>query len=163
MFTRSLAYGLSCPVASFSRQLSIYHLLNSLPSTSPSSEDAHTHHYTMQTGETQGVSLPCQSLKGSLLTLDTETATFANSPCGCLTQCCATPKSAFMNSRRIHLDFTGLIRNQLLCSIWTAPAWQVFRTKTKLEGSSDFLDDRSLRFVGGKEIQRSMIKLWLNF
>lgn len=159
MFTRSLAYELFCSVGSFSRQLSIYHLLSSLPSTLPSSEDPHTHHHTMGTGETQGVSLPCQSLKGSLLTLNTETGIFANSLCGCLTRCCATPKPAFMNSRRIHLDLTGVIRNQLFCSIWTAPAWQVFRTKTKLEGSSDFLDHRSLGFVGGKEIQRGMINL----
>lgn len=160
MFTRSLAYGLSCPVGSFSRQLSIYHLLRSPPSTFPSSEDAHIHHYTMGSGKTQGVSLPLPypEAKGSLLTLDTETRTLLTL-CGCLTQCCATPKPAFMNSRRTHLDLSGVIRNQLLCNIWTVPAWQVFRTKTKLESSSDFLDDRSLGFVGGKEIQRGMKNL----
>lgn len=162
MFTRSLANGWSSPVGSFSRQLSIYHLWSSHPSTLASSEDAHTHHYTMGTGETQGISLPCQGLKAACLHL-TLNLEHLLTLCGCLTQCCATPKPAFTNSRKTHLDLTGVIRNQLLCSIWTVPAWQVFRTKTKLEGSRDFLDDRSLGFVGGKEIQRGMINLWLNF
>lgn len=145
MFTKSLAYGLSCPVGSFSRQLFIYHLFSSLPFTLFNSEDAHTHHNTMGTGETQGTSFS-QRLKAACLHLTLKLEHLLTL-CGCLTQCCETPKPAFMKSRRIHLDLTGVIRNQILCNIWTVSAWQVFRTKTKLEGSSDFLDHRSLLLV----------------
>lgn len=121
--------------------------------------EMHIHITTPREQEKHKALIALPEAKGSLLTLDTETGTCANSLCGCLTQCCATPKPAFMNSRRIHLDLTGVIRNQLLCSIWTVPAWQILRTKTKLEGSSDFHHYRSLGFVGGKEIQRGMINL----
>jgi len=42
--------------------------------------------------------------KGRLLTFDIETGTFANCcMCSCLIQCCAIPKSAFVNDRRIYL------------------------------------------------------------
>lgn len=106
----------------------------------------HIHiHNTMGTGETQGTSFS-QRLKAACLHLTLKLEHLLTL-CGCLTQCCETPKPAFMKSRRIHLDLTGVIRNQILCNIWTVSAWQVFRTKTKLEGSSDFLDHRSLLLV----------------
>lgn len=89
-------------------QQAAFHLLSSPPSTLPSSEDAHTHHYTMGTGETQGISLPCQGLKAACLHL-TLNLEHLLTLCSCLAQCCATPKLAFMNSRRTHLDLTGVI------------------------------------------------------
>lgn len=90
--------------------------------------------------------------KGSLLTLDTESGTFANSLCGCLTQCCACFHEQQGNSARLDWCDKKPVTLQHLDSVSMASI-------QKLEGSSDFLDHRSLGFVGGKEIQRGMINL----
>lgn len=73
--------------------------------------------------------------------------------CSYLIKCCATPKPAFTAAEFL-LTCSSVIRKWLPCSIWTVPAWQVFRIKTKQQSSSDFLDLKSLRLATGREIRR---------
>lgn len=95
------------PAGSFSMQLSLHNLFSSLLSTLYNNEHTYITHQGNR-GNTMHLILYHPILpeaKGRLLTLDIETGVFANCcMCGCLIQCCATPKPAFTNIRRIYLD-----------------------------------------------------------